>query len=127
MQTGNKVTQQVDVPVWIKENIEYSKKCVRGLIDTDGCMYIDKHIIKNKLYMNLGLNFSNHSIPILSFIKSILFILNYHPTINTHFLVFMRREVEIIRYMREIGTSNTKILRKFEEFIMKKGRVPKRS
>ncbi len=123
MKAGNKVAHQVEVPQWILDNIEYSRKCLRGLIDTDGCIYVDRHLIKAKLYMNLGLNFTNHSLPLIDFVKSTWRRLDYHSTQSSSFSIFMRREKEIISYMKKVGSSNPKIERKFQEFIDKKGRV----
>jgi len=39
LKIGNKVKQLLDIPDWIKVNPEYSKVCLRGLIDTDGCVF----------------------------------------------------------------------------------------
>lgn len=45
---GNKIKQQIDIPNWIKENRDFSKACVRGLIDTDGCFYNNSYIVNGK-------------------------------------------------------------------------------
>ena len=50
MRIGNKVRQQVDVPVWIKEDKEFVRWCVRGLVDTDGGVFEHKYKIRNKEY-----------------------------------------------------------------------------
>ena len=39
LKSGNKVEQQVGVPEWIKQDKNYTIKCLRGLIDTDGTIY----------------------------------------------------------------------------------------
>ena len=39
LKSGNKIKSQVTIPKWIWENDNYLKFCVRGLIDTDGCIY----------------------------------------------------------------------------------------
>lgn len=39
---GSKVKQNVTVPAWIKNDPEFSRLCLRGLIETDGCIYIDR-------------------------------------------------------------------------------------
>lgn len=39
---GSKVDQQVCAPGWIKENREYATHCLRGLLETDGCIYLDR-------------------------------------------------------------------------------------
>jgi len=36
---GSKIKNNLGIPQWIKENKGYSKRCIKGLIDTDGCIY----------------------------------------------------------------------------------------
>lgn len=124
---GNKVKNQVSVPEWIKNNLEYSMACVRGLVDTDGCFFIDKHKIKGKLYKNPGINFTNRSLPLLSFVKNSLESFGYNPTKNAKYAIFLRRESEIDSYLSKIGTSNPKISERYQTYrLSKNGRVPKR-
>ena len=56
---GNKVHNQVPVPIWIKNNILYTRACLRGLFDTDGCIFLDRHTIKGVMYQHMGLVFTN--------------------------------------------------------------------
>ena len=126
---GNKVHQQVQVPSWILANNEYSTSCVRGLIDTDGSFYIDKHVKNSVLYMNAALNFTNRSKPLLSFVKGELEKIGLHPTQRTPYAVFLRRDSDIKRYFNEIGSSNPKHLKKYQKYVIlrEQGGVPKRS
>ena len=39
---GSKYKQQVRVPMWITKNKEYTKECLRGLIQTDGSIFFDR-------------------------------------------------------------------------------------
>jgi len=39
---GSKFIQKVSVPKWIKKNNKYKTNCLKGLIETDGCMYSDR-------------------------------------------------------------------------------------
>lgn len=39
---GPKHTQNVGIPAWIKNDTQYSTKCLKGLFQTDGCLYIDR-------------------------------------------------------------------------------------
>ncbi len=39
---GSKIHQAAHVPDWILENENYSKLCLKGLIQTDGCVYKDR-------------------------------------------------------------------------------------
>jgi hypothetical protein len=62
---GNKIKAQVDIPEWIKKNKQYYLACIRGLFDTDGCLYTHIHWTKGILYRNLGLCFTSYSKPLL--------------------------------------------------------------
>lgn len=39
---GSKDLQKVSVPIWIQEKKEYKINCLRGLIETDGAIYLDR-------------------------------------------------------------------------------------
>ncbi len=39
---GSKVAQNVSVPAWIKGNNQYKVQCLRGLLETDGSIYVDR-------------------------------------------------------------------------------------
>jgi hypothetical protein len=39
---GSKYKQRVSVPVWIRTNKKYTISCLRGLFETDGCIYTDR-------------------------------------------------------------------------------------
>lgn len=40
---GSKVKQNISIPTWIKNNKKYSIKCLKGLLETDGSVYLDKN------------------------------------------------------------------------------------
>ena len=116
LKIGNKVKQQIDIPNWIKKDKKLTKNCLKGIFDTDGCFYIDKHFYKNKIYYNCAICFKNHSLPVLTFFKIQQEQLGLHPTQNTKFSISLRRENEIIRYFKEIGSSNPKHISRFKNF-----------
>jgi hypothetical protein len=39
---GSKLKQQAHVPDWILSNEDFSKACLRGLLQTDGSIYTDR-------------------------------------------------------------------------------------
>lgn len=41
-QGGSKFTQNVSVPNWVKEKNDYKISCLKGLIETDGSIYLDR-------------------------------------------------------------------------------------
>lgn len=51
LKQGNKVKQNVDIPAWIKRNKRYAIACVRGLVDTDGCIFSHKYKVNGKWYL----------------------------------------------------------------------------
>jgi hypothetical protein len=126
LKIGGKVRQQVDIPQWIKLSDDFTKFCLRGLFDTDGCFYIDRHHYKDKVYLNCGMNFTNRSLPILNFFKAKLERFGFHPTRNTKFSISLRVEKDIVKYFEKIGSSNSKHTKKFTAYFKNKyGEVPK--
>lgn len=122
---GNKVVNQVDVPDWIKKSKNLRLSCLRGLFDTDGSIYIDKHKLKGKIYLNCGMVFTNRSLPLLSYFKKQLEMLGFNPT-QSGYSIFLRREQQIISYFKKVGSKNPKHRNKLNTFLKNKyGEVPK--
>ncbi len=59
LKSGNKVKNQVGVPLWIKKNHRFIIPCLKGLIDTDGSIYIARR--ENSIHIN----FKNNSKPLV--------------------------------------------------------------
>lgn len=108
---GNKVNQQPGIPEWIKENPTYEKAFVKGLVDTDGCLYIHKHKIKGILYQNIGFCFTNHLKKVIMAVAEILRkngIKAYVKAKGTRIYIYNHKDIE--KYLSLIGTSNPRIL-----------------
>lgn len=120
IQVGSKIRNQVRVPDWIENNIEYKKKCLRGLFDTDGCFYVDTHVMKGRVYKNAGMNFTNRSLPLLEFFKNTLVEAGFAPTQNSRYSIVLRKKLDIVRYFGEIGSSNPKHFNKFRAYFHQK-------
>ena len=117
LKKGNKVANQVDVPDWIFEKKEYQIGCLRGLFDTDGCVYKHSYKVGGKLYSYLKMSFRNYSIPLLNAIKKMLENLDLHPVIDIkHQTVYINRAKEVKKYFLDIETSNPRYLEKFNKF-----------
>jgi len=114
---GNKVKNQVNVPNWIFEKKEYQIGCLRGLFDTDGCVYKHNYKVGGKLYSYLKMSFRNYSIPLLRSIKKMLENLDFYPVIDiNHQTAYINRATEVKRYFLYIGTSNPRYLERFNRF-----------
>ncbi len=109
---GNKIKKGITIPTWIQRNRIFSRAFVRGLFDTDGCVYTDTHYYKEKVYKSVGMAFSNRSLPLLHFFKSVLWKEKMFPTQKSNFAVFLRRKADIEHYFKIIGTSNPKHTRR---------------
>lgn len=115
---GNKIALGLYIPKWIQKKLFYRKAFVRGLFDTDGCVYLDTHRFGKKVYKNIGMAFANQSLPLLSFFKETLELFGLHPTQKTEFRVFLRRKEDIRRYFDLIGSSNEKHLKKIHQYFL---------
>jgi hypothetical protein len=113
LQIGDKVRNQVDVPLWIKANSEFSRWCVRGLMDTDGGIFQHHYKVNGKQYEYLKTCFSNLSQPLRHFVYNTLMVNGLHPKLRGMNHVWLYSESETCKYMRSIGSSNERLLSKF--------------
>ncbi|HLM83969.1 MAG TPA: LAGLIDADG family homing endonuclease, partial [Candidatus Bathyarchaeia archaeon] len=120
---GSKVKNQVDAPSWIKKNLEFSKSCLRGLVDTDGGVYYHKHRVNGCKSLNIGLCFTNKSIPLLDFVKKTLKKLDFSPKISSGgYNIFLYRESEVLRYEKEVDFSNLYQKERLKKYLKMKKR-----
>jgi DNA-binding transcriptional regulator WhiA len=68
---GSKFEQQAMVPDWIKEDKEFAKHCLRGLLQTDGSIYKDRGY--------LMVNFTNNTLPLVNDAKYMMEELGFYP------------------------------------------------
>ncbi len=105
----NKVAMQVDAPAWIMNDIEYVSRFVRGFFDTDGSVY--------KLRFGIQISLTNHSIPLLLALQTMLKSLGYKPSAVSAYRVYVTRRNEVQRFFNEIAPQNLKHQRRFEKFM----------
>lgn len=123
MKLGNKVTQQVDVPDWIKQNQELSHWCLRGMVDTDGGIFTHSYVIKQKRYSYQKLNFSNLSQPLRHFAFNTLLSVGLTPKYRENNQVWLYSQKEVRRYLDIVGSSNYRLLKKFKWYNLISGRI----
>jgi len=105
---GNKLKQGLDIPAWIKINPEFEKACVRGIMDTDGCIFDEVHRLKNKSYSYKRLNITSASPELVKSVFNILGKNGLFPKIKNDRCVQIEDKDRIEEYFRIIGTSNPK-------------------
>jgi hypothetical protein len=58
---GDKLRGNLNIPGWILADRNLSMACVRGILDTDGCIFQECHIIRGKQYRYPRLSFVSMS------------------------------------------------------------------
>lgn len=114
---GNKIAQQINIPEWIYKDSEYEKCFVRGLVDTDGCLFIHRHKINKINYKNIGLCFTSYSKKLIISVSDILKKFGIEPHITgqgRH--VYLYKKEAVLKYLDIFGSSNPRILNKYKEW-----------
>lgn len=107
LKRGDKVKHQVDVPDWIWREPSYQRACLRGLMDTDGCVYQHRYRVNNKAYVYTKLCFTNYSRPLLNSAKKIFEGLELFPTIHKDgHRLYLHNSRGVHRYFKLVGTNN---------------------
>jgi transcriptional regulator with XRE-family HTH domain len=115
LEKGNKVKQQVDIPQWVRSNEEYTKACIRGLLDTDGCVIIHRYQSKGKRYSYKKIGFTSHSYPLLRSVSAILSHLSIgHRVMKNQWEIRIEAQEEVRKYFQIIGTHNPKHLKRYK-------------
>lgn len=116
LKQGNKIKQQVDIPDWIKENKLYSIACVRGLVDTDGCIFTHRYKVNGKFYSYKKLSFKSSSKPMITSVYKILENEGIKPRIAQNNVDLRLESIkDIRRYFQIFNSHNPKHLKRFEK------------
>ncbi len=110
---GNKIKNRLEIPKWIFDNPLYLKRCVRGLIDTDGSIFRMSKKDKNLL----RISFTNYNPKLISGCQNAFTSLGFHPSkIISKKQFFISKKEDIEKYLREIGFSNSKHIYRLQKF-----------
>jgi hypothetical protein len=116
MKRGNKTRQQVHIPQWIKQNPQYLKACIRGLVDTDGSVFSHRYQVNGKWYTYKKLAFTNRSKPILTAVFRGLKQFGMHPRITKNqYDVRLESVDDLNQYFATIGSHNSKHLKRYRK------------
>lgn len=106
---GNKVKHQVDLPQWIKRNKKFAVASLRGLMDTDGSVFAERHNINGKVYTYPRLVFTNYSKPLIVTVFRVLKNLGFAPKIRSRGIrVALEKKQDILKYFKIINSHNPK-------------------
>jgi intein/homing endonuclease len=110
---GNKIKQNIDIPQWIKERREYRVACLRGLVDTDGCVFTHSYFVNGTRYHYKKLDFTSMSQPLLKSVDVILRDVGFHPRLVKGRGVRLDRVEDVRNYIRIVGSHNPKHLNRY--------------
>ncbi len=114
LKIGHKINQFCNIPPWIMRNKKFQRACLRGLVDTDGCIFTEQHKIKDKTYSYMRLNFTSWSKELLNSAFNIFTNLGYTPVIRRYGkAVQVENKQEICQYFIEVGSNNLKNIKRF--------------
>lgn len=115
LKEGNKVTQQVDIPQWIKSNRPHSMACLRGLIDTDGCIILHRYHSKGRVYRYKKIGYTSRSYPLICSVCDILSNLAIkHRITKNRYEVRIEAKEDVCKYFQLVGTHNPKHLNRYK-------------
>src|SRR3989344_761486 len=110
---GNKVKQKFDIPYWIKNNDAYLKACIRGLVDTDGCLIRHKYKVNNKYYFYKKLCFTTMSDPLRKTVFESFKKWGFNPRVSQNRDVRLENNKDMKNYFKLINSHNPKHLKKY--------------
>ena len=114
---GDKIAQCINIPEWIHGRVRYEKAFVRGLMDTDGCLYIHKHTIKSIVYKNIGLCFTSSSQNLLNSVADIFHKFEIKPHITDKGRrIYLYSKDSVIKYLHIFGSANPRIIEKYKDW-----------
>ncbi|HEY1646000.1 MAG TPA: hypothetical protein VGF75_06590, partial [Candidatus Saccharimonadales bacterium] len=113
---GDKIRQGLDIPNWIKGNKLYAAACIRGIFDTDGCIFAERHKKGEKVYSYPRWFLVSASPFLRDSMHEILTDLDFSPKIRNNRSVNLESSVDILKYFESIGTHNPKHLRRYRNF-----------
>lgn len=114
---GNKLENNLKIPEWILQEESYRKACVRGLVDTDGCMFIHVHRVKGKEYRNISLTFTSFSPELILQMAEIFAEFGIVPHISGGGkCIYIYRAADVAKYLEVFGTSNRRIACVYEKW-----------
>lgn len=119
LKIGNKIKQKMDIPAWIKRNKKFQIACLRGLIDTDGCLVIHKYKVNGKQYCYKKLNFCSASKSLVISIIQILKTFDFKPRLSHNSRnAWIDNQKEVMRYLKVIGSNNPKHIKRWRRRIV---------
>lgn len=115
LKKGNKINAGLSVPQWIYEEKKYQVACLRGIMDTDGCIYNEIHRYKNKTYKYKRWNVTSASKELRKDVARILKNLRISFKERNQRSLQIEKRDEIKKYFKEVGSNNPKHITRYSQ------------
>ena len=107
---GNKLRNGLSIPEWIRGKPALEKACVRGLVDTDGCIFTHTHKVGGKEYKNIGLTFTSYDPNLVFQVADIFEKFKIMPHITKRGRdICLYQADSVAQYLKVFKTSNNRI------------------
>ena len=117
LKIGNKIKQQIDIPIWIKRNRKFQVACVRGLVDTDGSIFTHTYKVNGKWYRYKKLAFTSRSQPLILSVYRILRRIGLNPRLAQKGRDVRLDSIEDMKkYFNIINSHNPKHLKRYKNY-----------
>ena len=117
LKQGDKLKQGLDIPKWVSSNRKFLKACLRGLFDTDGCLFEHAYSVNGKKYAYLKLSFTSRSLVLLDSVHRALSGMGFSAKIRKNgYDVKIESTRDVSRFMKTIGTSNPRRKKLFDKW-----------
>jgi len=87
-------------------------------MDTDGSIYPETKVYKGQEYRYVNLCFTSHSSPLTEGVARMLRELGFKPTVGGNRRVFLRRQIEVEKYVQEVGIGSPERLERYKQLYM---------
>ncbi len=114
---GIKEKDKFILPKWIWKLDKYKMGFIRGLFDSEGCIYRHRYISNKKYYTYIKIAITNYLSKVLVLLKNLLWEKGLHPIIY-HNRIHLYNQKEVNSFLELIGTNNNKNRLRFKKFIL---------
>ena len=117
LKCGDKIVNQITIPSNIRRDNRLLSACIRGLVDTDGCVFL-----KQKGYNRAAIEIKNFNNRLLKDVIIGLTKLGYIVSSGGSYgrSVRIQTQSDVIKYVKEIGFSNPKHIERINTFMMRR-------
>lgn len=102
---GSEKCTESQIPKIFLSDWELTRKCIKGIFDTDGCIFYDKRSVYKTPYVRICLHMKNKKL--LKQIQGILLSKSIDAKVNTHgYNLSINGRTEVNKFLQNVGFSN---------------------